>query len=100
MVLGCLHGAPLRDYSRYLRGHKRLPLRPQIALTREDGIFADLRRSVLKPQARDARENVWIPNATQILVDKRVSTRQYPTQDQYLIRRLGRAIVASLKGDK
>ena len=57
MVLGCLRSAPLRDHSRYLRGCKRLPLRPPNAPTREDRIFAALRSAIPKPQARDVSKN-------------------------------------------
>ena len=34
MVLGCIHSAPLREHSRYLRERKCLPLRPPNTLTR------------------------------------------------------------------
>ena len=91
MVLGCLCSAPLREHSRYLGGRKQLPLRPPTALTREDGIFAALQRSVPKPQARDARENAWVSEAKWRLVYDRVSARQYPAKDNSLVRRLGRA---------
>ena len=64
MVLGCLHSAPLREHARYLRGGKRLPLRPLTAPTREDRIFADLRRAVPKPLARYTRKNMCISEAT------------------------------------
>ena len=36
IFLGYLHSAPLRDHTSYLRGRKRLPLRPPTAPTRED----------------------------------------------------------------
>ena len=97
MVLGCLHSAPLREHVRYLGGHKRLPLRPPTILTREDGIFAALRRAVLKPLAREARKNAWILVAKSRLVDKRVSARWDITKNQALIRRLGHAIKTSLQ---
>ena len=42
---------------------------------------------------------MWILDAMWKLVDKRVSARLDPAKDQSLIRRLGRAIAASLKGD-
>ena len=48
MVLGCLISASLREHVRYLGGRKRLPLRPPTEPTREDRIFAALRRAVLK----------------------------------------------------
>ena len=69
-------------------------------LTREDGIFAALGRAILKPQARDARKNVWISEAKWRLVNERVSALRDPTKDQSLIQRLERAIAASLKGDR
>ena len=55
MVLGFLHSAPLREHVRYLGGRNRIPLRPLTAPTREDRIFTDLRRAVLKPLAKGAR---------------------------------------------
>ena len=57
MVLGCLHRSPLREHSRYLGGRRRLPFRPPTDLTREDGIFAALRRAVPNRLARDAMKN-------------------------------------------
>ena len=100
MVLGCLHSAPLREHARYLGGRKRLPLRPPTAPTREDGIFTDLQRDVLKPLARKARKNAWILAATWRLVDERVSARLDISKDQALIWRLGRAIKARLWEDR
>ena len=46
MVLGCLHSAPKREHARYLSGRKKLSLRPPAKPTREDSIFAALRRAV------------------------------------------------------
>ena len=85
MVLGCLLSAPLRYHSSYLGGRKQLPLRPPTALTREDGIFAVLRRAVPKSQAQDARKNAWILDSTGRLVDERVSARRDPAKDKSLI---------------
>ena len=100
MVLGCLHSAPLREHARCLRGRKQPPLCPPTALTREDRIFADLRRAVPKPLAMYARKNAWILEAMWRLVDKRVSAHQDPAKDQAFIWRLGRAIVASLRDNR
>ena len=100
IVMGCLLSAPLREHSRYLGESKRPPLRPPTTPTREDGIFAALRRAVPKPLARDARKNVWISEATWRHVNDRVSARRDPAKDQALIRRLIRAITASLRGDR
>ena len=88
MVLGCLHSAPLRDHDRYLGGRKRNPLLPPTDLTREEKIFAALRRAVPKPLARDASKNAWILEATWRLVYERFSARQYIAKDQELIQRL------------
>ena len=66
----------------------------------EDGIFAALRKAVLKPQAREARKNVWILEDMWRLVNKRVSARRDPVKKQSLIMGLERAILASLKGDR
>ena len=96
IVLGCLHNAPLREHARYLEGCKRLPLLPQTAPTREDGIFAALRRAVPKPLDKEVRKKAWILAATWRLVDKRVSVRRDLAKDQVLIWKLGRAIKASL----
>ena len=64
MVLGCLRSSPLRENSEYFGRTKRLPLRLPTILTREDGIFAFLRRDFPKPKAWDARENAWILETT------------------------------------
>ena len=66
----------------------------------EDGICAALRKAVLKPQAREARENVWILEDMWRLVNKRVSARRDPVKEQSLIMGLERAISESLKGDR
>ena len=49
MIMGCLRSSPLREHSRYFGGSKRIPLRPPPTPTREDRIFAALRRAVFKP---------------------------------------------------
>ena len=78
LVRGCLLSAPLREHSDYLGRRKRPLLRPPTTPTREDGLFASLRRAVLKPKARDARKNAWIFANMWRVVDKRVSTRRNP----------------------
>ena len=54
----------------------------------------------MKLQAQEARKNAWIMAATWKLVGERVSARWYLEKDQTLIRRLGRAIRASLTTDR
>ena len=60
MVLGCLHRVPLREHIEYLGWCMQLPLQTPTTPTREDGIFADLWRAILKPRAREERKNAWI----------------------------------------
>ena len=100
MIMGCLHSSLLREHARYPVWRKRLTLRPLTAPTREDKIFAALRRAVPKLLVRESRKNAWILAATWRLVDKRVSARRDLANDQSLIWRLGRAINASLRDDK
>ena len=57
MVVGCLRSAPEREHTRYMARRRKSPLRPPTEPTREDGIFAALRRSVPKPHARDRHKN-------------------------------------------
>ena len=97
MVLDCLHSASLREHARYLGGRKRLPLRPLTKPTREDRIFAALRRAVPKPQARETSKNAWILATALKIVDKRVSARRDIAKYQVLIWRLGCAIKESLR---
>ena len=98
MVLGCLHSANEREHAKYLTGRKKLPLRPPADPTREEGIFAFLRRAVPKPHARKRRINEWISEDTWRLFDNRVSARR-GERGKARIWRLSRAIAASLKGD-
>ena len=66
---------------------------------REDKLFRDLRRAVPKPHMREQHRNAWISNKTWKLVDERMSARRGPRVLARL-RRLGRDIKASLKGDR
>ena len=74
MVMGCLRSAPERDNTRYISGRRKSLPRPPTKPTREDGIFAALRRYVPKPQARNRHKNKWISEETCRLINKRVST--------------------------
>ena len=76
MVVGCLRSAPERKHTRYIVGRRKSPLRPPIEPTREDRIFAALRRAVPKPHGRNRHKNEWISEETWRLVDKRVSARR------------------------
>ena len=99
MVVGCLRSAPEQEHTRYIMGRWKMPLRPPTEPTREEGIFASLRRAVPKPHARDRHKNVWISEGTCRIIDKRVSARR-GTGIHMRIRQLGRSIQASLQGDR
>ena len=100
MVLGYLHSASLKKHTRYLRVRKKLPLCPPTDPTREDKIFAALRRAAPKPRAQEAWKNEWISAAIWRLVNERVSARRDPAKYQTLIRRLDRAIKARMSTDR
>ena len=85
-------------HAKYLTGLKKLLLQPLTDPTREDGIFAALRRAVSKPHVRERRTNELISEETWTLVNERVSARR-GTRVQARIWRLSRAIAESLKGD-
>ena len=99
MVVGCLRSASEREHTRYIMGRRKSPLRPPTEPTREAGIFAALRRAVPKPHGRDRHKNKWFSEDTWRLVNERVSARR-GTGVHARIRRLGRAIRASLQGDR
>ena len=88
----------MREHIRYIAGRRRLLLKPPKEPTREDSLFGDLRRAVPKPQPREQHRNAWIYEETWRLVDERVTMRR-KARAQMGMRRLGRAIQASLKGD-
>ena len=90
----------MKEHMWYLGGQKKLPLRPPTKPTREDKIFAALRRAVPKPRAQEAWKNERISAERRKLVNKRVSALRDPAKDQSLIRRLGCAIKASLTTDR
>ena len=89
----------MREHIRYIAGRRRLPLTPPKQPTREDSLFGDLRRAVPKPQPREQHQNAWIYEETWKLVDERVTMRR-KARARTGMRRLGRAIQASLKGDR
>ena len=98
MVLGCLLSAPEREHAKYLTGRENLPLQPPTEPTREDGIFAALRRDVPKPHARELRTNEWISEETWRLVDERVSARRGTRMQEDW--RLSQVIASSLNRDR
>ena len=100
MVMGCLYSASLKEHMRYLRGRNKLPLKLLTEPTREDKIFAALRRAIPKAQVREARRNEWISAAMWKLVDERVYAHRDPAKGQTITRRLGCAIKASLTTDR
>ena len=89
----------MQEHIRYIAGRRRLLLTPPKRPTWEDTLFGDLRRAVPKPQLREQHRNAWISEETWKLVDKRVTIRTQ-SRARMGMRRLGRAIQASLKGDR
>ena len=99
MVVGCLRSALAREHACYIKGRRKMLLRPPTEPTREDGIFEALRRAVPKPHKRGKHKNAWISEETWRLVNERVSARMVK-RVRVRIRRLGRDIHASLQGDR
>ena len=99
MVVGHLRSATARDHARYIKGRQKMLLKPPTEPTRKDDLFDALRRAVPKPHEREKHKNTWISKDTWRLVDERVSARR-GTRVRERIRRLGRSIQASLKGDR
>ena len=76
-----------------------MPLLPLKEPTREDKLFGDLWRAVPKPHEREKHRNAWISDETWRLADERVSVKR-GTRVRARLRRLGRAVRASLEGDR
>ena len=76
-----------------------MPLQPPKEPTREDELFGDLQRAMPKPHEREKHRNAWISEETWRLDDKRVSAKR-GTRVWAILRILGRAFRASLKGDR
>ena len=98
MVVGHLRSETAWEHARYIKGRRKIPLKPPTEPTREDELFGDLRRSVPKPHERENHRNAWISKETWILSDERVSVGR-GTRVRARLRRLGQAIRAGLKGD-
>ena len=99
MVMGLLRGGTGQEHGKYIARRRRIPMKPPKRPTREDGLFGNLRRAVPKPQPREQHRNAWISKETWRLVDERLTMRGKP-RARTGMRRLGRAIQASLKGDR
>ena len=95
MVMGLLRGGTARAHDKYIAGRRTVPMKPLRRPTREDELFGDLRRAVLKPQPREQHRNAWISEETWRLVNERVTTRR-KSRARTGMRRLGRAIKASM----
>ena len=91
MVKGILRGGTAKAHEKYVAGRRKVPMQIQRRPTREDELFGDLRRAVLKPHPREQQRNAWISEETWRLIDERVAVRRKP-RAQTAMRRLGRAI--------
>ena len=99
MVMGLLRGGTAKARDKYIAGRRKVPMKPLRRPTREDKLFGDLRQAVLKLQPQEQHRNAWISEETWRLVDERVTMRR-KSRARTGLRRLGRAIQASLKGDR
>ena len=57
MVMGLLQGGTAKAHEKYVAGRRKVPMQIQRRPTREDELFRDLRRVVLKPQPREQHQN-------------------------------------------
>ena len=57
MVVGHLRRATARDHDRYIKGRRKMPLKPPTEPTREDELFESLRRAVPKPHDQGNHKN-------------------------------------------
>ena len=73
MVMGLLRGGTAKAHEKYVVGGRKVPMQIQQRPTREDHLFGDLRRAVLKPQPREQHQNAWISEETWQLIDERVT---------------------------
>ena len=64
MVVGHLRSATAWDHARYIKGRRKMPLKPPTKPTREDELFGDLRREVPKTHEQEKHRNVWISEET------------------------------------
>ena len=99
MVVGHLQSATTRDHTPYIKGGRKMPLKPPAEPTTEDELFDALRRAVPKSHDREQHKNAWISEETWRLVNEIVSARR-GTRVRESIWRLGRAIQSSLKEDR
>ena len=98
-IIGCLRSATLREHENYLWRRTRHPLCKPTTMTKENGLFVSLRRTIPKPKAQEENNDPWILGDTLRLVHTRLSVRQYPTRNQGLLQRLSRQIAEILKAD-
>ena len=99
MVVGHLRSEMAREHAQYIKGRRKIPLKPPKEPTREDELFGDLRRAVPQPHEREKHRNVWISEETWRLADERISAKR-GTRVRARLRRLGRDFRASLKGER
>ena len=99
MVIRLLRGGTARAQGKYISGRRKIPMKPPRRPTREDELFGDIRRSVLKPQPREQHQNAWISKETWRLVDERVTMRR-KSRARTGLWKLGRDIQASMKEDR
>jgi hypothetical protein len=102
MVIGETLAAETNKCKAYVRGRRRLPLKPPTRgpRTKSDTLYqAILDRTETVPVPRGERK-AWISQETWQLIDRRITVRRAPTFDQQQYRWLSRKIKQSLKKDR
>ena len=85
MVMGVLRGGTEKANEKYIAGRRKVPMQVNRRPTREDELFGDLRRAMLKPQPREQQRNAWISEETWRLIDERVSMRRKARAVQFCL---------------
>jgi hypothetical protein len=94
--------SPTPSHKLYLKGRKRLPLKPPTKgpLSQADTLFQEVKANC-PPRHTPTKPNYqnWLSQDTLKLIDTRCSLRRNPQHDRTEARRLTRAINTAIKGD-
>ena len=87
MVMGVLRGGTETAHKRYITGQRRVLMKVSRRPMREDELFGDLRRAVLKPHPREQQRNAWI--SEEFIFPRRASADLHryspPPRDVFLV---------------
>ena len=60
MVVVHLQNETAQEHTKYIKGWRKMSLKPQNDPMRQDELFGDLRRAVPKPHEQENHRNAWI----------------------------------------